>query len=58
LPDVLLHCNCGNRTVKGICEMEHIMKCANWNVRVLAHREEEPDSVLVEERFGISKITE
>ena len=38
--------------------MKHIMKCANWNVSGMAHREEEPDSVLGEKQFEVLKITE
>jgi hypothetical protein len=38
--------------------MEHVMKCANWYIRDMTHKEEEPDSVFGEEQFAISTVTE
>ena len=38
--------------------MEHVMKRANWNKRNMTHKEEGPDSVLGEEQFEISTVTE
>ena len=38
--------------------MEHVTKCANWNVKGIAHKKEEEDSVLGEKQFEISKIRE
>jgi hypothetical protein len=38
--------------------MEYVIKCASWDVRSMAYREEEEDSVLGEKQFEISKITE
>jgi hypothetical protein len=35
--------------------MEHVIKCANWNARGMAYREEEEDRVLGEKEFEISK---
>jgi hypothetical protein len=50
--------NCGKKTVKRKWEKQNIFKYNTWNVRGIAHKEEELDSVFNEKQIKISAITE
>jgi hypothetical protein len=46
-----LKTNCGKKTVKQKWKKWNTIKYAAWNVRVIAHKEEELDSVLNEKQI-------
>jgi len=50
--------NCGKKTGRRKCKKQNIIKYATWNVRGIAHKEEEMDCILNEKQTKIATITE